>query len=75
MKRIIPLLENNMTLLTLQQQQELVKKGLAVAKTNNNLITFKYHRKVMYDYLWKQHYANWAKEYILKEYPICMEWA
>lgn len=42
-------------LLTLQQQQELVRKGLAVAKTNGKFITFKYHRKVMYDYLWKKY--------------------
>lgn len=42
-------------LLTLSQQQELVRKGLAVAKTNGKFITFKYHRKVMYDYLWKKH--------------------
>jgi hypothetical protein len=41
-------------LLTLEQQQKLVSRGLAIAKTNANLITFKYHRKVMYDYLWKQ---------------------
>lgn len=42
-------------LLTLSQQQELVRKGLAVAKTNGKFITFKYHRKVMYDYLWKKY--------------------
>lgn len=42
-------------LLTLSQQQELVRKGLAVDKINGKFITFKYHRKVMYDYLWKKH--------------------
>lgn len=39
---------------TLQEQLELVKQGYAVKKINpeNNLITFKYHRNVMYNYLW-----------------------
>jgi hypothetical protein len=41
-------------LLTLSQQQNLVSRGLATQKINGDLITFKYHRKVMYDYLWKQ---------------------
>lgn len=44
-----------MPLLTLAQQTDLVNRKLAVSKQNGNLITFKYHRRVMYDYLWKQY--------------------
>jgi len=35
-----------------QDQLELVKQGLAVASVNEELTTFKYSRRVMYDYLW-----------------------
>ena len=41
------------TLLTLAQQYDLVNQGLAKAKYDFNLVTFKYAKKVMYDYLWK----------------------
>lgn len=44
-----------MPLLTLAQQTDLVNRKLAISKQNGNLITFKYHRRVMYDYLWKQY--------------------
>lgn len=44
-----------MSLLTLSEQQKLVDRNLAIRKTNGNLVTFKYHRRVMYDYLWKKH--------------------
>lgn len=37
---------------TYEQQLELVSKKLATVKHSNNLSTFKYARKVMYDYLW-----------------------
>ena len=45
------------TLLTYEQQLELVKKKLAVVSRNEELglDTFKYHRRVMYDYLWAKH--------------------
>lgn len=38
------------------EMQSLVSRGLATVKTNedNSLHLFKYHRKVMYDYLWKK---------------------
>lgn len=44
-------------LLTYEQQLALVEKKLAVVSRNEELglDTFKYHRRVMYDYLWKQH--------------------
>lgn len=44
----------NFRLPTLKDQQELVKQGLAVCKTNQETghMTFKYHRRVMYDNLW-----------------------
>lgn len=35
-----------------QDQLDLVQKGLAVASINQELTTFKYSRKVMFDYLW-----------------------
>lgn len=46
-----------MSLLTYEQQLELVSKKLAVVSRNEELglDTFKYHRRVMYDYLWKEH--------------------
>lgn len=40
------------TLLTYEQQQKLVLQGLANYSVNKNLDTFKYARKVMFDYLW-----------------------
>lgn len=49
-----------MKLLTLAQQQDLVNRKLATSKQVGDLITFKYSRRVMYDYLWKKH-------------PECME--
>ncbi len=41
--------------LTFQQQNDLVAKSLATRKDNGILSTFKYSRKVMYDYLWDKH--------------------
>lgn len=41
--------------LTFEQQNDLVAKGLATRKDNGRLSTFKYSRKVMYDYLWDKH--------------------
>jgi hypothetical protein len=40
------------TLLTYEQQLVLVDRKLAVKKTDGIFDTFKYHRRVMYDYLW-----------------------
>jgi hypothetical protein len=37
---------------TFEQQLELVRRGYAIRKDFNGLAMFKYHRKVMYDYLW-----------------------
>lgn len=42
-------------LLTFEQQNKLVEKGLAVRKDNGIFSTFKYHRKVMYEYIWDKH--------------------
>lgn len=42
-------------MLTFEQQNDLVARGLAKRSDNGNLSTFKYARKVMYDYLWDQH--------------------
>lgn len=44
-------------MLTYAQQQQLVEQGLAKASIDeeNNLVTFKYAKKVMYDYLWDKH--------------------
>lgn len=39
-------------MLTYEQQLDLVQRKLATAKTVGNLTTFKYARRVMYDYLW-----------------------
>lgn len=39
---------------TYQQQLDLVSRGLAVKKTDGIFDTFKYSRKVMYDYLWNK---------------------
>jgi hypothetical protein len=41
------------TLLTFDQQKSLVAQKLATESINGNLITFKYARKVMFEYLWK----------------------
>jgi len=43
------------TLLTFEQQRQLVKNKLAVEKQDGIFSTFKYHRRVMYDYLWDKH--------------------
>jgi hypothetical protein len=45
------------TLLTLAQQYDLVNQGLAKAKYEGKFVTFKYAKKVMYDYLWKSNPA------------------
>lgn len=37
---------------TIQQQERLVNLGLATKKIHNDLVTYKYAKKVMYDYLW-----------------------
>ena len=37
---------------TYEQQLDLVSRGLAIKKTDGIFDTFKYSRKVMYDYLW-----------------------
>lgn len=44
-------------MLTYDQQYDLVNRGLAKASIDeeNQLVTFKYARKVMYDYLWNKH--------------------
>lgn len=42
-------------ILTFEQQNDLVNKGLATRKDNGKLSTFKYARKVMFDYLWDKH--------------------
>lgn len=44
-----------MSLLTIEQQFQLVAQGLAKAKYVGDYVTFKYAKKVMYDYLWDQH--------------------
>lgn len=43
-------------MLTMQQQEELVQQGFAKKKFNPelNINTYKYAKKVMYEYLWKQ---------------------
>lgn len=41
--------------LTMQEQEALVAKKLATKKTCGNFVTYKYHRRVMYDYLWEKH--------------------
>lgn len=43
------------TLLTYAQQKALVAQKLAVEKIDGDLSVFKYHRRVMYDYLWDKH--------------------
>lgn len=45
------------TLLTIEEQEDLVTKGLAVKKVNEEkgLVTYKYARKVFYDNLWEKH--------------------
>lgn len=47
------------TLLTYQQQLDLVNRKLAVKKTDGIFDTFKYHRRVMYDYLWDKEPHTW----------------
>lgn len=47
------------TLLTYQQQLDLVNRKLAVKKTDGIFDTFKYHRRVMYDYLWDSEPNAW----------------
>lgn len=42
-------------ILSYQQQLDLVDKGLAKASINGKFATFKYAKRVMYDYLWDQH--------------------
>lgn len=42
-------------ILTYQQQLNLVDQGLAKASVNGKFTTFKYAKKVMYDYLWDKH--------------------
>ena len=61
-------------ILTYDQQISLVDRKLATVSTNNNLSTFKYAKKVMYDYLWDdypelkycrgQTYDNQTKEIV-----------
>ena len=41
--------------LTYQEQLELVQHDLARVSINENMSTFKYAKRVMFDYLWKQH--------------------
>lgn len=42
-------------ILTYEQQLELVAKKLATVSINGNLSTFKYAKKVMFDYLWDKY--------------------
>lgn len=42
-------------MLTYERQKELVAQGLATVSINENLATFKYAKKVMFDYLWDKH--------------------
>ena len=42
-------------ILTFEQQNDLVAKGLATRKDNGKLSTFKYARKAMFNYLWDKH--------------------
>lgn len=44
-----------MTLLTYEQQLILVERKLATVSVNGIFSTFKYAKKVMYDYLWDKH--------------------
>lgn len=43
------------TAITLEQQLDLVERKLAKVSKNGNLWTFKYARKVMYEYLWNKY--------------------
>jgi hypothetical protein len=45
------------TLLTFDQQESLVSQGLAIRKVDDaqGLVTYKYHRKVMFDNLWNKY--------------------
>jgi hypothetical protein len=47
------------SLLTYEQQLALVDRKLAVKKTDGIFDTFKYHRRVMYDYLWDKEPDVW----------------
>lgn len=42
-------------LLTMQEQEDLVSRKLATKKVCGNYVTYKYAKRVMYDYLWQQH--------------------
>lgn len=42
-------------MLTYERQKELVSLGLATVSTNGDLDTFKYAKRVMFDYMWDQH--------------------
>lgn len=42
-------------ILTIEQQREFVKMGLAKENVNGKFSTFKYAKKVMFDYLWDKH--------------------
>ncbi len=44
-------------LLTMQQQEDLVSRGLATKKVNESLelVMYKYAKRVMYEYLWAKH--------------------
>lgn len=41
--------------LTMQEQEDLVARKLATKKVNGNYVTYKYAKKVMFDYLWEKH--------------------
>lgn len=42
-------------LLRMQEQEDLVNRKLATKKVCGNYVTYKYAKRVMYDYLWQQH--------------------
>lgn len=42
-------------LLTMQQQEALVSQKLAIKKVCGDYVTYKYAKRVMYDYLWDKH--------------------
>ena len=43
-------------MLSLDQQMNLVNRGLAIMKNDGKFTTFKYHRRAMYEYLWFNEY-------------------
>lgn len=45
---------NNFSFPTIEDQWELVRNKLAVAKHKDGKVLFKYHRSVMYDYAWNK---------------------